>query len=58
MAELPGDNSPKRLTVPVIMFAVLRALAMVSAAAISFGVGLSHADWTLIATLAAMNPSL
>jgi hypothetical protein len=58
MAELPGDNSPQKLTAPVIMFAVLRALAMAAAAAISFGAGLSHADWTLIATLVAMNPSL
>ena len=58
MAELPGDNSPKKLTPPIIMFAVLRALAMAGAAAISFGAGLSHADWTLIATLVAMNPSL
>jgi hypothetical protein len=58
MAELPGDNSPQKLTAPVIMFAVLRALAMAGAAAISFGAGLSHADWTLIATLVAMNPSL
>jgi uncharacterized membrane protein YccC len=58
MAELPGDNSPQKLTGPVIMFAVVRALAMAGAAAISFGAGLSHADWTLIATLVAMNPSL
>jgi hypothetical protein len=58
MAELPGDNSPRQLTAPVIMFAVLRALAMAGAAAISFGAGLSHADWALIATLVAMNPSL
>jgi hypothetical protein len=58
MAELPGDNSPKKLTAPLIMFAVLRALAMAAAAAISFGAGLSHADWTLIATLVAINPSL
>jgi hypothetical protein len=56
--ELPGDNSPRKLTAPLIGFAVLRALAMAGAAAISFGAGLSHADWTLIATLAAMSPSL
>jgi hypothetical protein len=42
MAELPGDNSPKKLTPPIIMFAVLRALAMAGAAAIAFGAGLSH----------------
>jgi hypothetical protein len=58
MAELPGDNSPQKLTPPIITFAVLRALAMAAAAAISFGGGFSHADWALIATLVAMNPSL
>jgi uncharacterized membrane protein YccC len=31
---------------------------MAGAAAISFGAGFSHADWALMATLVAMNPSL
>ncbi len=40
------------------MFAVLRALGMAGATAIAFGAHLSHADWTPIAAMAAMKPSL
>ena len=58
IAELPGDTSPRKLTPPLIMFALLRALAMAGATAIAFGADLSHADWTPIACLVAMKPSL
>jgi hypothetical protein len=58
VSELPGDTSPRRLTPPLIMFAVLRALGMAGATAIAFGAGLSHADWTPIAAIVAMKPSL
>ena len=58
IAELPGDTSPRKLTPPIIVFAVLRALGMAGATAIAFGAGLSHADWTPIAAMAAMKPSL
>jgi hypothetical protein len=58
IAELPGDTSPRKLTPPLIAFAVLRALAMAGATAIAFGAGLSHADWTPIAAIFAMKPSL
>jgi len=58
IAELPGDTSPRKLTRPLIGFAVLRALGMAGATAIAFGAGLSHADWTPIAAMVAMKPSL
>jgi Fusaric acid resistance protein-like len=58
IAELPGDTSPQKLTPPLIMFALLRALGLAGATAIAFGAHLSHADWTPIAALVAMKPSL
>jgi hypothetical protein len=58
IAELPGDTSPRKLTAPLIAFAVLRALGVAGATAIAFGAGLSHADWAPIAALVAMKPSL
>ena len=58
IAELPGDTSPRKLTPPLIAFAVLRALGMAGATAIAFGAHLSHADWTPIAAIVAMKPSL
>jgi Fusaric acid resistance protein-like len=58
IAELPGDTSPRKLTRPLIVFAVLRSLGMAGATAIAFGAGLSHADWTPIAAMVAMKPSL
>jgi uncharacterized membrane protein YccC len=56
--ELPGDTSPKKLTPPLIMFAVIRALAIAGSVAIAFGLNLSHAVWIPIAALVAMKPSL
>ena len=58
IAELPGDTSPRKLTPPLIAFAVLRALGMAGATAIAFGAGMSHADWMPIAAIVAMKPSL
>jgi len=58
IAELPGDTSPRELTPPLIAFAVLRVLGIAGATAIAFGAGLSHANWTTIAALVAMKPSL
>lgn len=56
--ELPGDTSSRALTPPLIAFAVLRALAMAGATAFAFGLGVSHADWTPIATMVALKPGL
>jgi uncharacterized membrane protein YccC len=58
MAELPGDTSRRSLTRPVVMFALIRALAIAGAAALAFGLNLSHGYWMPIATLIAMKPDL
>ena len=56
--ELPGDTSPRKLTPPMILFAVIRALALAGGVAIAFGLDLSHGLWIPIATIIAMQPSL
>jgi hypothetical protein len=56
--ELPGDTSPRKLTAPMIMFAVIRAIAIGGSVAIAFGFDLSHGLWIPIAALVAMKPSL
>jgi Fusaric acid resistance protein-like len=56
--EIPGDTSPRELTRPVILFAVIRALALSAAVAIAFGLHLPNAYWMPIATLVAMKPNL
>jgi hypothetical protein len=58
IAELPSDTATRSLTAPLVMFAVLRALAMAVATAIAYGADLSHADWLPIAALVAMQPAL
>ncbi len=58
VAELPGDTSRQRLTRPMIMFAVIRALALAGTVALAFGLSLSHGYWMPIAALAAMQPGL
>ena len=58
VAEIPGDISPRALTRPLILFAVIRALAVAIAVAISFGLKLPDADWMPIAAIIAMKPSL
>jgi hypothetical protein len=58
MAELPGDTSRRSLTRPVLMFTLIRALAISGAAALAFGLNLSHGYWMPIATMIAMKPGL
>jgi hypothetical protein len=58
VAELPGDTSRQKLTRPLIMFAVIRALAIAGTVALAFGLNLPHGYWMPIAALAAMQPSL
>jgi fusaric acid resistance family protein len=58
VAELPGDTSRQKLTRPVIMFAVIRALAIAGTVALAFGLDLSHGYWMAIATMVAMKPDL
>ncbi|BCJ39983.1 hypothetical protein GCM10010168_28410 [Actinoplanes ianthinogenes] len=56
--EIPGDTSPRPLTRPVIIFAVLRAVLVAGAVAIAFGLHAPNADWLPIATIVALKPSL
>lgn len=56
--EIPGDIAPRKLTRPIMLFAVIRAIAVAIAVAIPFGLHLPNADWMPIATLVAMKPSL
>lgn len=58
VAELPGDTARQKPTRPLIMFAVIRALAIAGTVAIAFGLNLSHGYWMPIAAIAAMKPSL
>lgn len=58
VAELPGDISRRKLTRPLIMFAVIRALAIAITVAIAWGFDLEHADWMPIAAIVAMKPGL
>jgi len=55
---LPGDITPVKLTRPVILFVLIRAIALSVAIAIAFGLHLPNADWMPVATLVAMKPSL
>ena len=57
--DLPGEPfSPVELTRPIVLFAVIRALALAASAAIAFGLHEPNADWMVIATLIAMKPSI
>ncbi|MFD8251522.1 FUSC family protein [Streptomyces werraensis] len=58
IAELPGDTARRKLTPPLIMFALIRALAVAGTVALAFGLNLSHGYWMPIAAIAAMKPSL
>jgi hypothetical protein len=55
---IPGDTKPVPLTRPVIMFALIRAVAVAIAVAIAFGLRVPNADWMPIAALVAMKSSL
>ncbi len=58
IAELPGDKTTTTLTRPMILFAVIRAVAVAAATAIAFGFHSPNADWMPIATLVAMKGTL
>jgi hypothetical protein len=58
IAELPGDTDRRSLTRPAVLFALIRALAIAGAAALAFGLNLSHGYWMPIATIVAMKPDL
>ena len=56
--EIPGDMTTTALTKPVIMFSLLKALAIAIAIGIAFGLHVPNADWMPIATLVAMKGTL
>jgi Fusaric acid resistance protein-like len=58
VAEIPGDISPRPLSRPLTLFAVIRAVAVSIAVAIAFGLQLPNAYWMPIAAIIAMKPSL
>ena len=58
IAELPGDTSRRKLTPPLIAFAVIRALTIAGCVALAFGMNLSHGYWIPMAAVIAMKPSL
>jgi|SRR5579875_521074 hypothetical protein len=58
IAELPGDTSRRKLTGPIIMFAVIRAVVIAGTEALALGLNLSHGYWMPIAAIVAMKPSL
>jgi hypothetical protein len=51
--EMPGDTSRHELGRPLIMFAVIRAVAIGGAVAIAFGLDLAHGYWLPIAAITA-----
>jgi hypothetical protein len=57
--EIPGDTARRKLTAPLITFALLRALVMAGTVAIAFGAaGAMHGYWMPIAAIIAMKPDL
>jgi hypothetical protein len=56
--EFPGDRTVTNLTRPVILFAIIRGVAVSAGVAIAFGLHLPNADWMPIATIVAMKGSL
>ncbi len=57
--DVPGEpGAPVALTRPIVLFALVRALALAASAAIAFGLHQPNADWMVIATLIAMKPSI
>ena len=58
LAELGSDISRRKLARPLILFAVIRALAIAITVAIAWGLDLEHADWMPIAAIVAMQPRL
>jgi hypothetical protein len=58
VTELPADMSPRKLSRPIVSFALLRALALAGAAALAFGANLPHGVWLPVATVIALKPDL
>ena len=54
---IPGDTAAHELTPPLILFALIRALAVSIAVAVAFGLNLPNASWMPLAALVTMKPS-
>lgn len=57
-AEVPGDTSRRKLTPPIIIFALIRAIAIAITFALAFGLNLPHGYWMPIAAIVAIKASL
>jgi hypothetical protein len=55
---IPGDTTGMKLTRPLVLYALLRAIAVTATVAIAFGLQVPNADWMPIAALVAMKPTL
>ncbi|MFE1323519.1 FUSC family protein [Streptomyces sp. NPDC058735] len=58
VSELPGDVSRRKLTRPLVLFAVIRAVVVAGTVALAFGLDLPYGSWIPIAAMIAMKPSL
>jgi hypothetical protein len=58
LPEIPADIPPIKLSRPIMLFVLIRALAVAGSTAIAFGTQVSNADWMPLATLIAMKPNL
>jgi hypothetical protein len=56
--EFPTDRSSVSLTRPMVLFSILRAVAIAIAVAIAYGLHLPNADWMPVATVVAMKSDL
>ena len=56
--EIPTDMATTTLTRPVVLFTLIKAIAVTIAVAIAFGFHLPNADWMPIATLVALKGTL
>jgi hypothetical protein len=57
-AELPGDTARHKLTPPMILFALIRAIVIGGTVALAFGLNLPHGEWLPISATIAMKGSL
>jgi hypothetical protein len=58
LPEIPEDVPPIKLSRPIVLFILIRAIAVSGAAAIAFGLHKTNADWMPLATLVSMKPTL
>ncbi len=58
LAELPSDTQAREMSRPLIMYAVIRAIAIAITVTIAWGLDLPHADWMPVAAIVAMKPRL